>query len=66
MRYVCRICGYVYDEAVEKVPFRELPEDADPGFEGYESRDDYSHLEVFTTETPEPDSAAKEYDSVWK
>jgi rubredoxin len=25
MRYVCRICGYVYDEAVEKVPFRELP-----------------------------------------
>jgi rubrerythrin len=27
MRYVCRICGYVYDEAVEKVPFRELPED---------------------------------------
>ena len=47
-------------------PAPKLPEDADPEFEGYESRDDYSHLEVFTTETPEPDSAAREYDSVWK
>ena len=26
MRYVCSICGYVYDEA-ENVPFAELPED---------------------------------------
>ncbi|MBQ2059182.1 MAG: rubredoxin [Firmicutes bacterium] len=25
MRYICQICGYVYDEAKEKVPFAELP-----------------------------------------
>lgn len=27
MRYVCRICGYVYDDAKEKVPFEQLPDD---------------------------------------
>ena len=26
MRYICRICGYVYDEAAEKTPFGSLPE----------------------------------------
>ena len=26
MRYVCSICGYVYDEEVEETPFAELPE----------------------------------------
>lgn len=26
MRYVCQICGYVYDEAAEKIPFNELPD----------------------------------------
>ena len=26
MRYVCQICGYVYDDAKEKVPFNELPD----------------------------------------
>ncbi|MCR5034941.1 MAG: rubredoxin [Clostridia bacterium] len=26
MRYVCQICGYVYDDAKEKVPFSELPD----------------------------------------
>ncbi len=26
MRYVCSICGYVYDEAREKLPFSQLPE----------------------------------------
>ncbi len=26
MRYVCQICGYVYDEAKENVPFSELPD----------------------------------------
>ena len=24
MRYVCRVCGYVYDEAAEKAPFDSL------------------------------------------
>lgn len=27
MRYVCQICGYVYDDANEKIPFAELPDD---------------------------------------
>ncbi|MBR2834316.1 MAG: rubredoxin [Coriobacteriales bacterium] len=27
MRYVCGVCGYVYDEEKEGVPFSELPED---------------------------------------
>ena len=27
MKYVCHICGYVYDDAKEKVPFAELPDD---------------------------------------
>lgn len=27
MRYVCSICGYVYDDAEQKVPFAELPSD---------------------------------------
>ena len=31
-------------------------------YEGYYSEDDYSHFEVFVTATPEPDSAAAEYD----
>ena len=25
MKYVCGSCGYVYDDAKEKVPFEELP-----------------------------------------
>lgn len=31
-------------------------------YEGYFSRDDFTHYEFFTTPTPEPDSAASEYD----
>ena len=27
MKYVCKICGYVYDEEVQGVPFSELPDD---------------------------------------
>ena len=34
----------------------------DPEYEGYFSTDDYTHLEVFTTATPEPGSAAAEND----
>ncbi len=32
----------------------------DPEYEGYFSQDNYNHLEVFVTPTPEPDSAAME------
>lgn len=40
----------------------------DPGsgvsedYEGYYSKDDFTHYEIFVTPTPEPDSAAAEYD----
>ena len=27
MRYVCTICGYIYDEGKETVPFRDLPKE---------------------------------------
>ena len=27
MRYICSVCGYVYDEAKETLPFQSLPED---------------------------------------
>ena len=27
MRYICQVCGYIYDDAKEKVPFAELPDD---------------------------------------
>ena len=36
------------------------------GYEGYFSEDDYQHYEVFVTETPEPDSAAAEFDPYGK
>ncbi len=26
MRYICQICGYVYDDSVEKIPFSDLPD----------------------------------------
>ena len=27
MKYECMACGYIYDEAVEKVKFEDLPDD---------------------------------------
>ena len=27
MKYVCKVCGYVYDEETEGVLFSDLPED---------------------------------------
>ena len=39
-----------------------VPEDANPDYDGYMRDDDYTHFEVFETATPEPDSAAAEYD----
>lgn len=27
MKYVCKLCGYVYDEVEEGVKFEDLPED---------------------------------------
>lgn len=36
------------------------PPTEDVEYEGYFSQDNYQHLEIFTTPTPEPDSAAME------
>lgn len=36
------------------------PDTGDEEYEGYFSQDNYTHLEVFATPTPEPDSAAME------
>lgn len=47
-------------ETATKAPDTYSGNDAE--YEGYFSGDDYKHLEVFTTPTPEPDSAAAEYD----
>ncbi len=27
MKYICQICGYIYDDEKEKVPFEQLPDD---------------------------------------
>ncbi len=26
-KYICTICGYIYDEEVEQIKFEELPDD---------------------------------------
>lgn len=26
-KYICNVCGYVYDPATEEVPFEQLPDD---------------------------------------
>ena len=54
--------GIVTGTEVTKAPDTYSDHNAD--YEGYNSDDDYNHLEVFMTPTPEPDSAAAEYD--WK
>ena len=35
-------------------------------YDGYYATDDYEHLRVYTTATPEPDSAAAEYDDFYR
>ena len=52
--------GFVTEATETKGP--DTWSDHDEEYEGYFSQDDYTHLEVFTTATPEPDSAAAEYD----
>ncbi|MBQ7906247.1 MAG: rubredoxin [Spirochaetaceae bacterium] len=27
MKHVCTLCGYVYDDTVEEIPFDKLPDD---------------------------------------
>lgn len=27
MKYICKICGYIYDDTKEKTPFKDLPDD---------------------------------------
>ena len=48
----------VTEEEKVYIPDEEIGE----AYEGYYSDDDYSHFDVYVTPTPEPDSAAAEYD----
>ena len=52
--------GIISGESGTKPPPSD--DDQDEGYEGYNPTDDYTHLETFTTPTPEPDSAAAELD----
>lgn len=27
MKYKCKLCGYIYDDHLEEIPFEELPDD---------------------------------------
>ena len=56
--------GITDNEASPKTPDRDSDQDAE--YDGYYSTDDYEHLRIFTTATPEPDSAAAEYDDFYK
>ena len=56
--------GVISDEAEPKVQDRDA--DQDKEYDGYYATDDYEHLRVFVTATPEPDSAAAEYDDFFK
>ena len=56
--------GVVNDADAPKGQDRDSDQDAE--YDGYYAADDYEHLRVFTTATPEPDSAAMEYDSFFK
>lgn len=56
--------GVVNNEDAPKGQDRD--NDMDEEYDGYYAADDYEHLRVFTTATPEPDSAAAEYDQFFK
>ena len=53
--------GVISGETETKPP--SYDSDQDKEYEGYYSNDNYEHYETFTTPTPEPDSAAAEYDA---
>lgn len=46
--------------ALSVAGYTPAPDTGDVEYEGYFSQDNYTHLEVFATPTPEPDSAAME------
>ena len=56
--------GIIDNEARPKTEDRDA--DQDKEYDGYYSVDDYEHLSISITPTPEPDSAAAEYDQFFK
>ena len=56
--------GILNDEDQPKV--RDRDSDQDAQYDGYYAADDYEHLRIYTTATPEPDSAAAEYDEFFR
>lgn len=53
MRYVCQICGYIYDDAKEKVPFSDLPDTWTCPLCGAK-KSDFKPEEVVTPQSPTP------------
>ncbi|MCQ2530704.1 MAG: rubredoxin [Lachnospiraceae bacterium] len=53
MRYVCQICGYIYDDAKEKVPFSDLPDTWTCPLCGAK-KSDFKPEEVITPQSPTP------------
>ena len=47
----------------EDIKGEDRDSDQSEEYDGYYSTDDYEHLSVFTTATPEPDSPAAEFDN---
>ena len=56
--------GITDNEAQPKIPDRE--NDQAKEYDGYYSTDEYEHLSITSTPTPEPDSAAAEYDDFFR
>ena len=53
MRYVCQICGYIYDDAKEKIPFSDLPDTWTCPLCGAK-KSDFKPEEVITPQSPTP------------
>lgn len=65
MRYKCGVCGYIYDEETEGVPFADLPDDwrcpvCGEGKEGFEPVEDDGPSGSAQSPVPEPVSWEKE------
>jgi len=71
MRYECSVCGYVYDEDAESVPWNELPDDwecpvcgADTGY--FEAQEESGAAGFAKPKTPSGTAPLDDYLSEWK
>ena len=71
MKHACSICGYVYDDAKEKVPFSELPDDWKCPWCGaaksdFEPIEDQPEPKATTAATAAPIQAEKHHEELQK